>query len=237
GRWARNRPSSSTSPPSRTTGTTRTKSGSRTTILPSALTGPRRCGRGCRLEKETGTTGSEPVVIARFYDADNPPQPRLAVLVVTLQTKDMLRDFLLSVRAEQARLAGMPVKVVVVDNVSTDGTAEMVRREFPDVRLIASSENGGPARAFNLGLAEVLPEADLVVISNSDVTIHAGTLGKMVEFLRNHPDVDGCCGRLYNSDGTPQVTRTRIWSLRRAPKDQPHRATFPGTTFAMFRAE
>ena len=185
----------------------------------------------------TGDTGTEPVIISRYYSVDNPPQPRLAVVVVTYETRDLLRDFLLSVRAEQARMAGMPVKVVVVDNASTDGTAEMVRREFPDVRLIASAENGGPARAFNLGLAEVIPEADLVVISNSDVTIHAGTLEKMVEFLRKHPDVDGCCGRLYNSDGTPQVTRTRIWSLRRAPKDQPHRATFPGTTFAMFRAE
>src|SRR5690606_40709079 len=126
---------------SRTTATTLTRSGSRTTIRPSALTGRQRCGRGPGMATATGDTGTEPVIISRYYSVDNPPQPRLAVVVVTYETRDLLRDFLLSVRAEQARMAGMPVKVVVVDNASTDGTAEMVRREFPDVRLIASAEN------------------------------------------------------------------------------------------------
>jgi len=124
----------------------------------------------------------------------------------------------------------------VVDNASTDGTVDMVRTEFPEVRVVANAANFGPARAFNQGLAEVLPDADLVLLANSDVYIHVGTLKRMVEFLGNHPEEDGCCGRLYNPDGTPQFTRTRIVSLWPVSKDKPHRATFPGTGFSMIRA-
>src|SRR5690606_17180862 len=119
-----------------------------------------------------GEAVSEPKIVSTYYEAGSPPSLRLAVVVVSYQTRDLLRDFLLSVRAERERLAGVPVTVVVVDNASTDGTAEMVRQEFPEMRLVVNRDNGGPARAFNQGLAEVVPDADLVVVANSDVTIH-----------------------------------------------------------------
>lgn len=167
---------------------------------------------------------------------DKPQIVRLAVVVVTYQTRELLREFLLSLRSEIESLTGVAVNVVVVDNASTDGTVEMVRDEFPEVRVVANAANLGPARAFNQGLAEVLSDADVVLLANSDIYIHAGTLKRMIEFLGSHPEVDGCCGRLYNPDGTPQVTRTRIVSLWPVSKDKPHRATFPGTTFSMIRA-
>jgi len=168
--------------------------------------------------------------------ADKPQVLRLAVVVVTYETRELLREFLLSLRTEIQSLPGVAVTVLVVDNASTDGTVDMVRTEFPEVRVVANAANFGPARAFNQGLAEVLPDADLVLLANSDVYIHVGTLKRMVEFLGNHPEVDGCCGRLYNPDGTPQFTRTRIVSLWPVSKDKPHRATFPGTGFSMIRA-
>ena len=142
-------------------------------------------------------------VVSSSRAVDKPQIVRLAVVVVTYQTRELLREFLLSLRSEIESLTGVAVNVVVVDNASTDGTVDMVRTEFPEVRVVANAANLGPARAFNQGLAEVLSDADVVLLANSDIYIHAGTLKRMIEFLGSHPEVDGCCGPLYNPDGTP----------------------------------
>jgi Predicted glycosyltransferases len=167
--------------------------------------------------------------------ADKPQIVRLAVVVVTYQTRELLREFLLSLRSEIESLTGVAVNVVVVDNASTDGTVEMVRTEFPEVRVVANAANFGPARAFNQGLAEVLSDADVVLLANSDIYIHAGTLKRMIEFLGSHPRWMDAAGDFITRT-VPQFTRTRIVSLWPVSKDKPHRATFPGTGFSMIRA-
>ncbi|MBE3575791.1 MAG: glycosyltransferase [Firmicutes bacterium] len=162
--------------------------------------------------------------------------PSLAVIVVTYNTCNALRSFLASAQRE---LAGLPCRrsqIVVVDNASQDGTRQMVTRDFPQVLFLDNGDNLGPARSFNRGLRAVLPWADLVVLANSDVEIHPGTLAKMLHFLEVHPDVDGCCGRLYNSDGSPQFTRTQLFTLKPYRPERPDWATFPGTTFSMLRS-
>lgn len=124
----------------------------------------------------------------------------------------------------------------MVDNASSDGTADMVRDEFPTVHLLVSPENLGPARGFNRGLAEALKDADVVVIMNSDVTILPGTTQKMLTFLETHPWGDGVSVPLYHPDMTPQKTRTHIVRVFPVNKRKPFREDFPGTTFAMIRA-
>jgi len=73
---------------------------------------------------------------------------RTAVVVVTWNKQARLRDCLRSLRA----LPGGDFDVLVVDNASTDGTAEMVRREFPEVELLVNDENLGGAGGFNRGM-------------------------------------------------------------------------------------
>ena len=74
--------------------------------------------------------------------------PDLAIVIVNWNTRDLLHDCLTSVYANR----GADFQVCVVDNASTDGSAEMVEREFPQAHVIRSLRNGGFAYANNLGL-------------------------------------------------------------------------------------
>src|SRR5262245_55497227 len=78
--------------------------------------------------------------------------PSLAIVIVNYNTRDWLRDCLRSNTASGTRRAP---QIWVVDNASRDGSAEMVRAEFPYVHLIATAHNGGYAYANNLALREL----------------------------------------------------------------------------------
>ena len=87
-------------------------------------------------------------------------RPVVSVCIVNWNCRDMLRDCLRSLRS---RKQGVRVEVVVVDNASTDGAADMVAREFPRVKLIRNSANAGFAReqsgrTGSAGAVSVLPQ-------------------------------------------------------------------------------
>ena len=163
----------------------------------------------------------------------------LSFVVLTYNTRDFLRDCLNSVLEECRSLTSglVSCQVVAVDNASSDGTCDMVQDEFPSVRLIKHSENLGSAKGFNAGLVQALPDSDIIVIMNSDIIILPGTISKMLAFLKEHRGVDGVSCALYNPDMTPQRTRTSIVRILPKDKSKPFRAEFPGTGFAMYRAE
>src|SRR5262245_17778019 len=75
--------------------------------------------------------------------------PSLAIVIVNYNTRDLLRDCLRSI-------LGSAADIWVVDNASHDGSAAMVRAEFPRVRVIVAPRNGGYAYANNLALRQVL---------------------------------------------------------------------------------
>ena len=76
-------------------------------------------------------------------------QPVVSVCIVNWNCRDLLRDCLRSLRT---RLQKLRLEIVVVDNGSTDGAADMVEREFPQVRLVRNSANR-PSRACPTGRA------------------------------------------------------------------------------------
>lgn len=78
----------------------------------------------------------------------------LFVVIVSYNVRDLLRDCLHSVQKSR----GIELRTCVVDNCSTDGSVEMVRNEFPDVELIASTVNGGFPYGNNLAMREVFPQ-------------------------------------------------------------------------------
>ena len=74
--------------------------------------------------------------------------PELSIVIVSWNTKELLRDCLASL---PAAAPGISVETIVVDNGSSDGSAAMVRAEFPDCELIESGANLGFSRGNNLG--------------------------------------------------------------------------------------
>jgi N-acetylglucosaminyl-diphospho-decaprenol L-rhamnosyltransferase len=149
--------------------------------------------------------------------------PSLAIVIVNYNTRDLLRDCLRSIAVGALRCAP---EIWVVDNASSDGSAAMVRAEFPHVGLIASAHNGGYAYANNLALREILEwttniedsttenqsfdqksniknlKPDYVLLLNSDTTVPPGALDALIDYLESHPDAGACGPKLLLADGS-----------------------------------
>lgn len=124
----------------------------------------------------------------------------LSVLIVNWNTRDLLRACLRSLRAFPSRLE--PMEIVVVDNASTDGSAEMVRTEFPEAILIANPKNAGYARGNNLAFERATGE--LLLTLNPDTETREGTLDGAIDALRRHSEAGAVAVRLVGTDGETQ---------------------------------
>lgn len=112
---------------------------------------------------------------------------KTAIVILNWNGCDMLRSFLPSViRYSETEKAA----VYVADNGSTDDSVEMLRREFPTVRLILLSDNHGFADGYNLSLKHV--DAEYVVLLNSDVEVTEHWLSPLLTYMDAHPEVAAC---------------------------------------------
>jgi N-acetylglucosaminyl-diphospho-decaprenol L-rhamnosyltransferase len=123
--------------------------------------------------------------------------PSLDVVVVSYRCEALLRDCLQSLVANPP--AGS-IDVHVVDNASGDGTAEMVRREFPDVRVTVNEDNLGFGAANNIGIAA--GSAPYVLVLNPDTRVEPGALDALLAVMENRPEVGMAGPRLELDDGS-----------------------------------
>lgn len=147
----------------------------------------------------------------------------LAIVIVSYNTRDLLRGCLESVFRSEG---GLTLQVVVVDNASSDGSAEMVQREFPQATLICSPVNGGFAYANNLALRWLgfedetaaqpsnrfradppLPPSPstrprYVLLLNPDTVLPPAALRQMVDFMEAKPQAGIAGPKLVRQDGT-----------------------------------
>ena len=112
---------------------------------------------------------------------------RVAVVILNWNGCEMLRTFLPSVVRYSEEDGAC---VYVADNGSTDASVQMLREEFPMVRLILSEKNYGFAEGYNRALRQV--EAEYVVLLNSDVEVTGHWLRPLLEYMDAHPEVAGC---------------------------------------------
>jgi len=121
--------------------------------------------------------------------AARPSEIDVSVVIVSWNTREILRDCLRSV-FEQTR--DVSFDVCVVDNNSHDGSAEMVRAEFPEVKLIANAENRGFAAACNQGMR--IARARYVLLLNPDTVILEDAISQCLRYADHHADVGvvGC---------------------------------------------
>jgi N-acetylglucosaminyl-diphospho-decaprenol L-rhamnosyltransferase len=125
----------------------------------------------------------------------------LSVVIVNHNTCELLAACLASVRQS---VGTAETEVFVVDNASTDGSADMVHASFPQAHLFALSENEGFARATNKGIAA--SSGRLVVLLNSDTLIIADALARLAQFMDVHPEYAVAGPQLLNSDGSVQTS-------------------------------
>lgn len=136
--------------------------------------------------------------------------PGVSVVVVNWNTRDMVLRMLenLSPKGDHD---GFDIELIVVDNDSSDGSAEAIREEFPEVTLVAQNENKGFAGGVNPGVrAATRP---LVLLLNSDAQTSRASIAESAQFMAEHPDVGILGPRILNLDGSPQPSAWRDPSL------------------------
>lgn len=134
-------------------------------------------------------------------------RPRLTILIVSWNTRSMLLDCLSSLHTSTSMLH----ETIVVDNGSSDGSAEAVTATFPGVTLIRNPTNMGFAHASAQGYERA--RGDYILLLNSDTLVGRGALERSVEFADEHPRAGAVGMRLTHPDGSFQPSCFRFPSL------------------------
>jgi GT2 family glycosyltransferase len=123
-------------------------------------------------------------------------EAKLSVVIVSYKVRYFLEQALLSVRRAAQ---GLRVEVFVVDNYSGDGSVEMVREKFPEVRVIANRDNPGFAKANNQAIRQA--QGEYVLLLNPDTVVQEDTFRKCLDFMGAHPDAGSLGVRMIDGSG------------------------------------
>ena len=137
----------------------------------------------------------------------------LSIIIVSWNVRDLLRTCLRSIYATWSDDPSA-LELLVVDSASSDGSADMVRTEFPQVTLIENQQNVG----FTVGNNQAIARAQgrHVLLLNPDTEILPGALPAMIAYLDAHPEIGVIGPKLLNPDRTVQSSRRRFPTLSTA---------------------
>jgi N-acetylglucosaminyl-diphospho-decaprenol L-rhamnosyltransferase len=138
----------------------------------------------------------------------------LSVVILSWNVRNLLRQCLQSVFSDGKPMGerrSLLTEVIVVDNASSDDSADMVRAEFPLARLIVNAANRGYTGGNNDGIAAAAGR--YVLILNPDAQVVGDALATLVEYADAQPDVGVVGPQLLNPDGSIQSSRRRFPTL------------------------
>lgn len=129
----------------------------------------------------------------------------ISIIINNYKTKGLLKQCLKGIYLYPPKV---PYEIIVVDNNSGDGSAEMVREKFPQVKLLAARENLGHHKGNNWGIKESTGE--YILILNTDIAFLDDSIDKMYRFMKSRPDVALVGPKLKNPDGSVQMSCMRF---------------------------
>jgi len=133
----------------------------------------------------------------------------LSIIIVSWNVVDLLKACLESIYASS--LSQYTLETIVVDSASSDNSVQIVRDQFPQVTLLAQTENLGFSRCNNIGLQ--VANGRYLFLLNPDTEIVSDALAKMLAYMDANPSVGIIGPHTLNSDGTTQSTRRRFPTL------------------------
>jgi GT2 family glycosyltransferase len=134
--------------------------------------------------------------------------PDASVVIVSFNTRDILRTCLASLKRATGDL---DIEVIVVDNASHDGSADMVAAEFPRVSLLRSAVNLGFAGGNNAAFGQA--RGRHVILLNPDTLLDRDTLDRAIAHMDKDPSVGMAGGRLLNRDGSDEPAARQFPSV------------------------
>ncbi len=120
----------------------------------------------------------------------------LSVIIVSWNTRELLRECLASLNRFTK---GITFEVFVVDNASSDGSADMVNRDFPQVKLIQNEKNAGYSRANNQAIKD--SKGRYVALLNPDTVLIEEVFSPLVEYADRHDDIGAIGPKVLCRDG------------------------------------
>lgn len=135
----------------------------------------------------------------------------ISAIIVSYNTREMTLECLRTLHTD---LAGTRAEIFVVDNASTDNSADAIRDAFPHAIVIANTQNAGFGAANNQAMAQA--RGRYLLLLNSDAFVKPGAVQALVAYLDAHPKTAIAGPRLLNKDGSLQVSCFRYPSPGRA---------------------
>jgi len=145
----------------------------------------------------------------------------LSIIIVSYNVREFLWQALNSI---DKATSGLPCEVIVVDNASYDGSVDLVKKHFPQVKLFSNKTNIGFARANNQAIR--ISKGQYICLLNPDTLVQEDTFSTILEFFKDRQDIGMVGCKVLNPDGslqlacrrsfpTPWVAFTRILGLSR----------------------
>ena len=133
--------------------------------------------------------------------------PELSIVTVHYHNPALLKMCLSSIEQFPPSVS---YEVIVVDSNTIRESRDLVREQFPSVKLIPVTENTGYAGGINLGIKN--SSGKYILILNQDVAISEGAINKLIDFIKNRPDVGLVGPQLLNFNGTIQNSYFRFYT-------------------------
>ncbi len=155
-------------------------------------------------------------------NATSPIKPTISIVVVSYNSREHIVRCLRSIQKSQTATgrrstkgygSASPYEIIVVDNASQDGTADLVARDFPEVRLLRSRENRGFAAGCNLGILAADASSEFCLLLNPDAVLAPDALRRALRYMHANPRAGILGGRLINPDGRLQPSARHMPDL------------------------
>jgi GT2 family glycosyltransferase/lipopolysaccharide/colanic/teichoic acid biosynthesis glycosyltransferase len=147
----------------------------------------------------------------------------LSIAIVNYNTKELLEECLHSLLRHPP---SCDYEILVIDNASSDGSLDMVRDGFPEVKLTPNPRNVGYAAAVNQAFRS--SSSEFVLVLNPDVLVTEGSIDALYAYMRGHPRVGIAGAKLLNPDGSLQYSCRKFYTF----KTLLYRRTFLGKIFS-----
>ena len=126
---------------------------------------------------------------------------KLSIIIVSYNSLNYLKDCLDSIKKNEPAES---FEIIVVDNASSDGTAQAIRKDYPYVKLIINDKNEGFAAANNKAIKSL--SSEYILLINSDCRVYANSIDRLLEFADANNDTGIAGPRIINSDGSVQLS-------------------------------